>query len=111
MEFLNIILPILPMCLLLILVLFLGVVINYFWLKFMLRRIRACPHCGKNGAGEIVETEEIVLSNSVDHRGRRPVRIKETKVIDHFQCETCAHTWTRSFIQKERVKMNDIPQR
>ena len=77
----------------------------------MLRRIRACPDCKAKAAGEILETEEIVISNNVEHRGRKPIRIKETKVIDHFQCEVCNHTWTRSFIQKERIKMEETSPR
>jgi hypothetical protein len=107
MDFLDIIFPILPMCLLLILVLLLGVGANYLWLKFMLRRIRACPECGAKAAGELIDTEEIVISNKIERRGRKPIRIKETKVIDQFQCEKCGHTWTRSFVQKERFKIDE----
>jgi rubredoxin len=74
----------------------------------MLRNIRTCPECGAKGAAEIQNTEEIVLSNSVDHRGRKTIRIKETKYIDHYQCSVCSHTWTRTFTQKERFKMDDL---
>jgi len=108
MDFLNIIIPILPMCGLLILILLIGIALNYFWLKFMLRNIRSCPQCGAKAAGEIQDTEEIVLSNSVDRRGRKPVRIKETKFIDHYKCSQCGHTWTRSFTQKDRIRMDDV---
>lgn len=108
MDFLEVIIPILPMCGLLILVLLLGIGLNYLWLRLMLRRVRACPSCGAKAAGEITETEEIVLSNSVDRRGRKPVRIKETKNIDHYKCSECDHTWTRSFIQKDRIRMDDV---
>ncbi len=108
MDFLDVIVPILPICGLLILVLLLGVSLNYFWLKFMLRRIRACPECGVKAAGEIKNTEEIILSNNVDYRGRKPVRIKETKYIDHYECSACGHTWTRSFTQKSRIRMDDV---
>ena len=107
MDFLDIILPILPMCLILILVLLLGVGVNYLWLKIMLRRIRACPECGAKAAGEVIDTEEIVISNKIERRGRKPFRTKETKIIDHFQCEKCSHTWKRSFIQKERIKIEE----
>lgn len=110
MEFLDVILPILPVCGLLILVLFLGIVANYFWLQIMYRRIRACPECGAKGAGEIVDTDEIVLANNVDYKGRKPVRLKETKITDHFRCEACLHTWERSFTRRERIpiKKEDI---
>jgi hypothetical protein len=108
MEFLNVIFPILPMCGLLILILLLGIVLNYFWLKYMLRNIRVCPECKTKGTSELKETDEIILSNSVDRRGRKPVRIKETKFIDHYECSACGHSWVRSFIQKDRIRMDDI---
>lgn len=108
MEFIEVIIPILPMCGLLILVLLLGIGLNYLWLKLMLRRIRACPACKTKASGELIESEEVVLSNSVDRRGRKPVRIKEIKYIDHYECSACGHTWVRSFTQKDRIRMDDI---
>lgn len=110
MDFLEAILPILPMCGLLLLVMLLGIGANYFWLKLMYRRIRACPECKAKGSGEIIDTQEVVLSNMVDYKLRKPVRIKETKITDHYQCEVCKHTWTRSFTEKERIKMDDVKQ-
>jgi hypothetical protein len=108
MDYLDVIVPILPMCGLLLLVLLLGIGLNYIWLKFMLRNIRACPECRTKAAGEVIDTEEIVISNNVDYRRRKPVRIKETKVIDHYKCKACDHTWIRSFNQQEREKMDDV---
>ena len=107
MDFLDIIVPIVPMCGLLILVLLVGIGFNYLWLRLMYRRIRACPQCGAKGAGIVIDTQEVVIANNVDYRGRKPVRLKETKITDQYQCEACQHTWTRSFIQKERVRMED----
>ncbi len=107
MDFLDVIVPILPMCGLLILVLLMGIGFNYLWLKIMYRRVRACPSCGAKGAGEVIDTQEIIVANNVDYRGRKPVRIKETKITDQFQCSVCQHTWSRSFIQKDRVRMDD----
>ena len=80
MDFLDVVIPILPVCGLLILVLILGIAANYFWLQVMYRRIRACPECGAKAAGEVVNTDEIVLANNVDYKGRKPVRLKETKM-------------------------------
>jgi hypothetical protein len=108
MDFIEVIMPILPVCGLLILVMIIGVAFNTLWLKLMLRNIRACPECGAKSAGEIVDTQEIPISNHVDHRGRKPVRIKEVKIIDHYECMVCKHTWERSFTRKERIRMNDI---
>ncbi len=103
MDFLDVIIPILPVCGLLILVLLMGIIANYFWLQIMYRRIRACPKCGAKAAGEVIDTQEIVLANNVDYRGRKPVRLKKTKITDHFQCEVCQHTWERSFTRDERI--------
>ena len=103
MDFLDVVIPILPVCGLLILVLILGIAANYFWLQVMYRRIRACPECGAKAAGEVVNTDEIVLANNVDYKGRKPVRLKETKITDHFCCEICQHTWERSFTRRERI--------
>ena len=111
MDFIDVSLTVLPMCGLLILVLLMGIGLNYLWLRLMLRNIRACPECGTKSAGEIVDTQEIVLSNHVDHRGRKPVRIKETKVIDEYKCNLCDHTWNRSFTRTDRIKMNNITRR
>ena len=111
MDFLEVIIPILPMCGLLILVMLVGIALNSLWLRLMYRRIRACPECGTKGAGEIIDTQEIVIANNVDYRGRKPVRLKETKITDHFRCESCAHTWSRSFTRKERIRMDNVDRR
>ena len=111
MDFIDVTLTILPMCGLLILVLLMGISLNYLWLRLMLRNIHACPECGAKSAGEIVDTTEIILSNHVDHRGRKPVRIKETKMIDNYKCEVCGHTWNRSFTRTDRIKMENITRR
>jgi len=111
MDFIDVIMPILPGCGLLIIVIVIGVAFNALWLKLMLRNIRACPECGAKAAGEIVDTQEIVISNHVDHRGRKPVRIKELKVIDHYECDVCQHTWERSFTRKDRIRMDDVTYR
>ena len=103
MEFLDVIYPIIPFCGLLILVMLIGIGFNYIWLQVMYRRIQACPECGAKGAGEVTDTQEIVLANNVDYKGRKPVRLKETKVIDQYQCEACQHTWERSFTRSERI--------
>jgi ribosomal protein L37AE/L43A len=110
MDILEVIFPILPMCALLLLVIFIGIGANYFWLKIMYRQIRACPECKTKGSGEIIDTQEVVLSNMVDYKIRKPVRIKETKITDHYQCEVCKHTWTRSFTEKERIKIDNVNQ-
>jgi len=99
----EVIFPLLPICGLSILVLAIGVVISYFLLRSTYQRILTCPKCGAKAAGEIFDTEEIFLANNIDYRGRNPVRNKETKITDHYRCETCQHTWTRTFTRRERI--------
>jgi hypothetical protein len=108
MDFLDVIVPILPTCLLLILVLLMGIGINYLWLRLMYKRIRACPACSEKGTAEIVDIDEIIISNKVDYQRRKPVRIKETKYTDHYKCKNCDHIWTRTYIEKERIPMEDV---
>lgn len=107
MKALDFIIPLLPVCGLFILVLLLGIGINILWLRSIYRKIWTCPNCGAKEGGEIIDTQKIVLSNHMDYRSRKAVRIKETKTIDTYQCGTCQHTWERSFMTKERVRMED----
>jgi len=65
-----------------------------------------CPECGAKETIELMDTEKIVQSNKVDYTRRTPARMKEIKVTDQFQCQLCNHTWTRSFIQRERVRVD-----
>jgi hypothetical protein len=107
MDFPDFIVLIFPFCGLLILVVLMGIGLNYLVLKRAYRRIGTCPQCGAEEAAELIDTQEIVIANNVDYRRPKPVRIKEIKVTDQLQCSVCQHVWTRSFIQKDQVRLED----
>ncbi len=109
MNFLEIMYPTLVMCAPITLVIIIGIAVTALWLKIMDKNIRACPECGRKAAGTIVETEEVLLSSYVDHKRRTPVRVKKLKIIDHYQCDFCEHTWERSFNRTEPVPVKVTP--
>jgi len=80
-----------------------GIAFTALWLKLMDKNIRACPECGRKAAGTIIETEEEMLSNYVDHKRYNSVRVKKTKVTDHYKCDFCGYIWTRSFNRVEPI--------
>jgi hypothetical protein len=65
-------------------------------------KLRGCPGCKRGATGIIVETETEYLGTHIDRMGRETVRIRTEKVIDHYECNRCGHTWVRSFERKER---------
>lgn len=79
------------------------VIAGYILFRVVDRKLRRCPNCKRGGAGIIVESETEPLGIEIDRRGKEMVRIKSEKVIDHFQCGNCGHTWTRSFERKQPV--------
>lgn len=76
---------------------------GYILFRVVDRKLRRCPNCKRAAAGTIIESETEPLGIQVDRRGKEMVRIKSEKVIDHFQCDHCGHTWTRSFERKQPV--------
>ena len=106
MAFLDMIIPILPTCGLLLGVLALGVAFSYLLLNLTYRRILTCPECGEKSAGEHFDTEELQLSSHIDHRGRKAVRVKKVKITDHYRCKQCEHTWSRSFERTDRIQLD-----
>jgi ribosomal protein L37AE/L43A len=108
MQFQEILIAFLPFCILPILVLMIGVAISYLLLNRTYRRYWNCPECEKKAAGEIIDSIEEVISNKVDYTLRNPVRMKEIRITDHYQCKECKHTWTRSFTKRERVREHRV---
>jgi hypothetical protein len=82
---------------------------GYIMFFFIDRRLRACPGCKCKAAGTIIETGKEPISNAVDRKGRKPVRVKVEKVTDHYQCEHCGHTWSHTFERTERTPIQGVP--
>ncbi|GAB4580870.1 MAG: hypothetical protein Fur0022_36140 [Anaerolineales bacterium] len=69
-------------------------------------KLRRCPNCKRGAAGFIMQTETEYLGIQMDRTGKELVRIKSEKVLDYYECQHCQHTWTRSFVRKERTPMH-----
>lgn len=66
-------------------------------------KLRRCPNCKRGAAGIITTTETEPMGVQMDRTGKNLMRIKSEKVVDHYECKHCQHTWMRSFIRKERM--------
>jgi hypothetical protein len=80
----------------------------YVLFRLIERRLHRCPNC-KRIAGTIIETETIPRGTQLDRTGKELVRVKTERVIDHYQCERCQHTWTHSFERVERTPIRGAP--
>ena len=76
---------------------------GYILFRMVDRKLRACPDCKRGAAGTIIETEIEPLGTQIDRTGKEAVRVKSERVTDHYQCNHCGHTWTRTFERKERI--------
>lgn len=94
----------------LFLVVIIGFVViqGYILLRLVERKLRRCPNC-KRVAGAIVSSESASLGTQLDRTGKELVRIKSERVIDHYQCGRCNHTWTYSFDREERTPVRGAP--
>lgn len=106
MDFLAIVYLTLLICGFVSVVILIGIAVSALWLRYIDRHLRACPRCRRKAAGYIVETETASSHSHVDSKGREPARVTEEHLIDHYQCEHCGHTWTRSFKQTKRTRPN-----
>ena len=87
------------------LILLIGSGFVYLGLNTMTKRFNRCPECHKNDAGTIVETVTLETTNHMDYTTTPPRRIVENKLEDHYQCDFCKHTWTRTITQTKRTKI------
>lgn len=78
-------------------------VAGYIIFRSVDSKLRRCPNCKRGAAGVIVESETEPLGTRIDRMGKDMVRVRHEKVIDHYECNHCGHTWIRSFERKERL--------
>ena len=106
--------PVEYLILILICLLFLAVLVGilvfswYVLFHFVERNLRRCPNC-RRVAGTIVNSETEPLGTQFDRTGKELVRVKSEKVTDNYRCESCNHTWTRSFERQERTPVRGTP--
>ena len=100
----------LPVCLIsLVAIALFWLVTTYFLFRSVDRNLRRCPKCKRAAAGTIVESEINPLPMQIDRNGLTLIRYKREKVTDHYQCNRCDHTWTRSFERKEHAPVKSVP--
>ncbi len=75
----------------------------YFTINSLDRRFRRCPECGQTGTGYIYDTEIIESTAHIDYRVNNPMRTKEVRTVDQYECEQCGHQWTRTMERTERT--------
>jgi len=78
-------------------------VAGYILFRLVDRKLRRCPNCKRGGTGIIIDSELESHGIRMDRMGKEMVRTRFEKVIDHYECSRCGHTWIRSFERKERL--------
>lgn len=80
------------------------VVASYFWLRYLDSNFRQCPKCETRGSGTIIDTIDLGSHTEIDFSRTPPQKITTHKVEDHYKCENCSHTWTRTLNEITREK-------
>jgi Zn ribbon nucleic-acid-binding protein len=87
-----------------------GIVFSYVWLRWLYAGATQCPECGQRGGGEMTESKVIDSTAYTQWKETRNifgqstkmrrVQVTQTTYVDHFECENCGHQWTQT--AKER---------
>jgi len=115
--FVDVILPVLLVCGFFGLILLMGVVASYFWLRWIHAQMTTCPACGRKDAGEFVESTTLETKASVEWSNDRKrfgqifgqaqrIRVVEKTIEDRFKCEFCGHEWTTTAREKTRTPID-----
>lgn len=75
----------------------------FITIKVLDRRLRRCPECDRTGTGFIADTETFESNSHIDYRQNNPMRTKEFRRVDHYECEHCGHQWTRTSERVDRT--------
>ncbi len=89
-----------------------GIVFSYLWLRWLNAQMTKCPECGRKGAGELVNTDVINAKSYTvwkdarnvlgwDASRRRRVRVTENTYEDSFRCQFCGHQWVMTAQEKK----------
>jgi hypothetical protein len=110
----NTFFPLLLLCVSFAIILLMGIVFSYLWLRLYSALMTKCPECGKRNTGELIDTEIVDSKTYVEwDEGRkgfgqlvgqhRQVRVTENTVEDHFKCKHCGNEWTMTAQEKKRT--------
>ena len=111
---LDIIFPVLLLCGFFGLVLLMGIVGSYFWLRWVHAQMTTCPACGRKNGGEFVDSVTLESKSSVEWSKERKrfgqilgnpqrIRVVEKTIEDQFKCQFCGHEWTTTAHEKTRT--------
>ena len=89
------------------------IVITYIWLRWLSAKATRCPECGRKGAGELVDSNEIDSKAYIqwkdvrnifgrDSGKRQRIRVSEKTYEDHFECRYCGHQWMTTAQEKKK---------
>jgi hypothetical protein len=78
--------------------------VSYLWLRWVSNQATKCPECGKQGAGELIESKLLSSTTRTERRTRyglfrqeeRPTQVKDETYEDHFRCQSCKHEWIKT---------------
>jgi hypothetical protein len=113
MEWLDVLFPSLMVCGLFGVVFLVAIGFSYLGLVLLHKEMTKCPQCGRRGAGDLVEREEVaseVRTEWKDPRGRfgrdrgqrQLVQVTQKTYEEHFECQHCEHRWTRTTQETQR---------
>ncbi len=103
MDILAIIYPSAIICLLFSVIILVGIGFSYLWLKILDKQARKCPNCQRKGAGNVTESEVIASNHYMDYKRQPARRVAEKTYQDHYECEYCGHTWTKTATETTRT--------
>jgi hypothetical protein len=108
LEFLSAVFyPAFLVCFFFGLIILVGTVFSYWWLVVFDKRMRTCARCGKVGGGQLAESFVVHLENYMDFKRTPPSRITVKTHEDHYECDQCGHTWTRTAKETNRVTVKN----
>jgi predicted RNA-binding Zn-ribbon protein involved in translation (DUF1610 family) len=93
------------------LIILVGIVFSYLWLRWLNAEATKCPECGRKGGGELVESKVINSSaftqwketrNIFGQSAHRQVRVTQKTYEDHFECKQCGHQWTQTAQERKQ---------
>jgi hypothetical protein len=115
--FVDIIFPVLLVCGFFGVILLMGIVGSYFWLRWIHAQMTTCPACERKDAGEFVDSQTLESKASVEWSGEQKrfgqilgnpqrIRVVEKTIEDHFKCQFCGHEWTTTAREKTRTPID-----
>jgi transcription elongation factor Elf1 len=113
----DIVLPVLLLCGFFGLILLMGIVGAYIWLRWIHAQMTKCPACGRKDAGELVDSVTVDSKTSIEWTKERKgfgqilghpqrIRVVEKTIEDRFTCQFCGNEWTVTSHEKTHTPID-----